>query len=206
MKDLPLSRVMTRPLVTVAPDASLDTARALMEQRRVHHLLVIEGDRMVGILSSADLLKVALLQPEAREREPASGQSFDIRVRDLMESHVAVLRHNASLKDAARALTLGGFHALPILAVDDAPVGIVTSTDLVGLLIDQIERDASGSVATEVPLLGAQDPEIPRLREVLRAAEVYLHSGQSDQQHASLTRAVERAREVAGGKESSLRL
>jgi acetoin utilization protein AcuB len=206
MKDLPLSRVMTRPLVTVAPDASLDAAKTLMEQHRVHHLLVVEGGRMVGILSTADLLKVALLQPAARAGEPASGQSFDIRVRDLMESHVAVLRESASLKDAAHALTLGGFHALPILAVDDAPVGIVTSSDLVGLLIDQIERDASGSVATEVPSPEAQEPAILRLREVLRAAEVYLNSGQSDQQHARLTRAVERAREVAVGTENPLRL
>jgi CBS domain-containing protein len=207
MKDLPLSKVMTRPLVTVAPDASLDAARVLMEQQHVHHLLVVEGDRMVGILSSADLLKLVLLRrPDSEQTSVASSQSLDIRVRDLMESRVAVLRQNASLKDAAHALTLGGFHALPILALDDAPVGIVTSSDLIGLLIDQIERDASGAVATEVTSTAAQDPAIPRLREVLRAAEVYLHSGQSDQQHARLTRAVERAREVSGAGESSLRL
>jgi hypothetical protein len=49
----------------------------------------------------------------------------------------------------------------------------------------------------------ASPPEEPksammsRLLEVLRAAEVYLQSGQSGQQHARLTRAVDRAREFA---------
>jgi CBS domain-containing protein len=47
---------MTTPLVTVAPDDTLTFAMKLLEQRKVHHLLVVERDRMVGILSSADLL------------------------------------------------------------------------------------------------------------------------------------------------------
>jgi len=207
MKDLPLSQVMTRALVTVAPDATLVAATALMEQRRVHHLLVVEGDRMVGILSSADMLKLALLQrPDTEHGLAAPGQSLDIRVRDVMESRVAIVRENASLMAAARALTLGGFHALPILAVDNTPVGIVTSSDLVGLLIDQIEHDEPGSSATVAPSDEPSHAVMPCLLEVLRAAEIYLHSGHSDQQHARLTRAVERARESRVGKENSLRL
>lgn len=197
---------MTSPLVTVAPDATLDAASALMEKRGVHHLLVVEEDRMVGILSSADMLKLALLwRPEA-EHGPVGFGQLDIRVRDVMQSRVATVRENTSLKDVARALSLGGFHALPVLAVDDAPVGIVTSSDLVGLLLDQIERDAPGGMATAAPPQERHDAVMPRLLDVLRAAEVYLHSGQSDQQHAQLTRAVARARELAVTRNGSLRL
>jgi hypothetical protein len=47
---------------------------------------------------------------------------------------------------------------------------------------------------------------MPRLLDVLRAAEIYLHSGQSDQQHARLTRAVSLAREFAVDRGGSLRL
>jgi CBS domain-containing protein len=198
MKNLPLTRIMTRPLVTVAPDATLDVATSLMEQRKVHHLVVVEGDRMVGILSSADLLKVVLVVPSNAGHEPAAtGLSLHFRVRDVMESRVAVLRENASTKEAALALSLGGFHALPVLALDGTPVGIVTSSDLMGLLVDQIERDASGSVASDAAVADSQEHMVPRLLEVLRAAEIYLRSGHCDQQHARLTRAVERARESA---------
>src|SRR6478672_9799368 len=85
MNDLPISRVMTRPLVTIRPGETVVTATALMEREDIHHLLVLQDGRMVGILSSADLLKLALMAPTPAE-------TLDIRVRELMQSRVAVLR------------------------------------------------------------------------------------------------------------------
>ena len=189
MKNLPVSEIMNCPPVTVTPDDNLQHATALMNERGVHHLLVMEGDRIAGILSSADLLKLALLSP----RDPqADGASQQFQVRDLMQSHVAVLRTNTSLREVAQALTLGDFHALPIVAIDGTPVGMVTSSDLASLLLKQIDAGPARDAASPTP------PQAPgsHLLEVLRAAEVYLHSGQSDQQHARLMRAVERAREL----------
>jgi CBS domain-containing protein len=115
-----------------------------------------------------------------------------------MQTRVAVVRTHTSLKEAARALSLGGFHALPVLAVDDTPVGIVTSSDLVCLLIDRIDRDPAGEMKAVASQSTAPDAAMSHLLEVLRAAEIYLNSGQSDQQHARLTRAVIRARERVG--------
>lgn len=182
--------------MTVAPDDSLSTAMALMERLGVHHLLVIEGGRMAGILSSADFLKLALLRrPE--EGCTGTGESLGIHVRDVMQSRVAVVRENASLKEVASALSLGGFHALPVLAVDDTPVGIVTSSDLIALLVDQVERDTPNRSIGAVPPEEPSGAVMSLLLEVLRAAEVFLNSGQSGQQHARLLRAVERAREFA---------
>ena len=188
---------MSRPLLTVSPDDTVSAAQALLEQQEVHHLLVVEGNRMVGILSSADLLKLALLlRPQPGQSLAETAESLGMKVRDVMQSKVAVVRENASLRDAARALTLGGFHALPVLAVDDTPVGIVTSSDLVCLLIDGIDREPSGESAAASPNDEGPHDLTPRLLDVLRAAEIYLHSGHSDQQHARLTHAVERAREL----------
>jgi len=198
MKNLPVSKIMTRPLVTVAADDSLYTVKKLLEERGLHHVLVVEGGRMVGILSSADLLKLALLLQPGEERNSTEvANALGIKVRDLMQTRIAVVRESATLKDAADALQLGGFHALPVLAFDDTPVGIVTSTDLIGLLMDRIERDGTSAVPADPPSPELHAHENPHLLEVLRAAEIYLRSGQSDQQHARLTRAVERAREIS---------
>lgn len=180
---------MTRPLVTIGPGETLVTATSLMETRDVHHLLVLEGDRMVGILSSADLLKLALMAPTPAE-------ALDIRVREVMQSRVAVLRDTASLSEAARALTLGGFHAMPVLAANDSPLGMVTTSDLVTLLLEQIDRGGPRPVSVKPDAVPT--PEMTCLLEVLQAADIHLHSGQSDQQHARLTRAVARAREATG--------
>jgi acetoin utilization protein AcuB len=195
MKDLPAAKIMSRPLLTMAPDDALDSALMLMEQQGVHHLLVVEQGRLAGILSSADLLKLALLR-RSEEAESAAGEALALRVRDVMQSRVAVVRENASLKDIARALSLGGFHALPVLALDDSPVGIVTSSDLVGLLIEQIDGEAPSRAEVAQPTPRAEDDLQVRLQEVLRAASLYLQSGQSSEKHARLARAVDRAREL----------
>ena len=68
MKDVPVTRVLTRELVTVMPDDTLVAAVRLMEQKGVHHLLVVENDRLCGILSSADTLKLSLLRHSATNR------------------------------------------------------------------------------------------------------------------------------------------
>lgn len=200
MRDLPLAQLMNKPVATVSPGDTLGDASALMEQRDIHHLLVIEGGRMAGILSSADLLKLALLHPAGTHGgdRPAS-EALSIKVRDVMQTHVAVVRENASLRDVARALSLGGFHALPVLATDGTPVGIVTSSDLIGLLLDEIERrEHDGTAPVQ------SNPEAPSTSQplvaVLRAAEVYLHSGQSAQQHARLIHAVSRANEAMSSR------
>ena len=183
---------MSKPLVAVSPTDMLRTAVGLMEKHSVHHLLVLEDGRLAGILSSADLLKVALLERTEPGSEPAA-ESLGILVRDVMQSRVAVVRTNTSLREIAHSLSLGGFHALPVLAVDGTPVGIVTSSDLIGILIDHIDRGA-GADGDKLPTDAAAFPIRPLL-DALKAAEIYLHSGASSQQHARLSLAVSRARE-----------
>lgn len=194
MKDMPASKIMTRSLLQVAPDQPLAAALKMMDEAGVHHLLVIERDRLVGMLSSADLLKLELLQRPG-ETSTAASNALGMLVRDVMQPKVAVVRENASLRDIARALTLGGFHALPVLAIDDSPVGIVTSSDLVAMLIEQIDGDALEVGAPPGTQRGVGDAALPRLRDVFHAAAAYLNSGQSAQRHAQLSRAIDRARE-----------
>ena len=47
--------VATRDLVTIGPDQDVDEVRRLMDQHELDRILVIEGDRLVGIISEADI-------------------------------------------------------------------------------------------------------------------------------------------------------
>lgn len=59
-----VDRVMTSPVFTVAPDTTVLVALSLMTRRRVRHLPVVEGDRVVGFVSIGDLVKSRLDQIE----------------------------------------------------------------------------------------------------------------------------------------------
>ncbi len=55
--DTPVRDVMTAPAVTVDPETSVLAALSLMTKRRIRHLPVLEGTRMVGLVSIGDLVK-----------------------------------------------------------------------------------------------------------------------------------------------------
>jgi CBS domain-containing protein len=55
--DWPVEKVMTAPAITVSPDVSVLAALSQMTKRRIRHLPVVEGERLVGIASIGDLVK-----------------------------------------------------------------------------------------------------------------------------------------------------
>jgi CBS domain-containing protein len=47
--------IATRELITIGPDQDVEEARQLMDQHELDRILVLEGDRLVGIISEADI-------------------------------------------------------------------------------------------------------------------------------------------------------
>jgi len=63
-KDASVRSIMTADVVCVAGNRSLDDCMALMTERRVRHLPVVEGDRVVGLVSIGDLVKATIDEQE----------------------------------------------------------------------------------------------------------------------------------------------
>lgn len=69
----PISRVMSSPAITVDPSTDVLSALALITQRRVRHLPVVSGGRLVGIVSIGDLVKHRI---ERIEHEAAAMREY----------------------------------------------------------------------------------------------------------------------------------
>jgi CBS domain-containing protein len=65
--DLPVSAVMTAPAITVTSSEEVLAALGLMTRRRIRHLPVVEGGRLLGLVSIGDLVKYRIdrIQSEA---------------------------------------------------------------------------------------------------------------------------------------------
>lgn len=63
--DRSVDEAMSAPVVTVTPDTSILTALAIMTQRRIRHLPVVEGGEIRGIVSIGDLVKHRIERIEA---------------------------------------------------------------------------------------------------------------------------------------------
>ncbi len=71
--DWPVERIMTAPAITVERDHQVMGALSLMTKRRIRHLPVVEGDRIIGIVSIGDLVKYRM---DKIEQEAAQMLSY----------------------------------------------------------------------------------------------------------------------------------
>lgn len=121
-----VSELMTRDVLSVARDASLDEAMELMDEEDVRHLPVADGRRIVGVLSERDLLEATGWLPRrARELlEAPAGQ-----VEDFMHAPVVTVSPQDSVVTASMRLVEWNIGCLPVLD-DGVLVGMLTDSDV----------------------------------------------------------------------------
>jgi CBS domain-containing protein len=107
---------MDRAPVTVRSDDTLDRARSRMAEARVRHLPVVDGERVVGMLSDADL-------------GPHVGQLARTRVHVAMTPQPVTVPASAVVDEAARLMLAHHVRALPVLE-GSRLVGVISSTDI----------------------------------------------------------------------------
>ena len=121
MMNEPLSSIMTRDVITADQDDSLSVARNIFLRNKVHHLPIVRGERLVGILTTYDLFKL----------NGAHGKNYeDLTIKDVMTTHIATLEPEDKIGSAAELFLENLFHAVPIVK-DGTLQGIVTSFDVI---------------------------------------------------------------------------
>ena len=136
---MPVSKIMTKKLVTLTAKDDLVTAEKLFKKHHIRHIPVIEGRTIVGILSYTDLLRISFADAVDEHEEYVDSIVYNMfTIPQVMVSDVVSVASNTSIKDVARFLSKKEFHALPV--VDNGNlVGIVTTTDLINYLLECIE-------------------------------------------------------------------
>ena len=162
-----VGRRMKRDLVTVSPGASLSEAARLLKAHRIHHLPVVEGERLLGIVTDTDLRNATL------RGGPGEEGGASRTVGEVMTRNVVTLSPEDTIDDAMLILSRQRFGALPV--VDGGRlVGIVAKTDVLSALIDTLDVEGIG-VRMEV-ILPRDLGEVARLSETLRGLPVEVRS------------------------------
>jgi CBS domain-containing protein len=113
-----IAEVMTRDVACVRDDVSVESLQALLRDRAIGAVPVVDGDGFpIGVVSKSDLV---------RERD-----ELDFTVADLMSRVAYTLREDDPLSRAAAVMAVEHVHHLPIVAADGRVVGMLSSLDFV---------------------------------------------------------------------------
>lgn len=104
--------LMTRRVISVQPADSLEMARQLFRTNNIHHLVVVDGEQVAGVVT---------------HREVTSRLAGTVQ--DVMVRTITTIDAEATLKSAASVMLGGSTGCLPVLE-DGKLAGIVTTTDL----------------------------------------------------------------------------
>jgi CBS domain-containing protein len=125
----PIRQLQPRPPISLPPSATVGAAIELMREHRVGCILVVEGERLTGIITERDLL---LKLDEAALSRP---------VRALMTPDPEVLGPDDPIVYALNKMSVGGFRHVPLVDAGQRPVGVISVKDIVDYIVDFFPSD-----------------------------------------------------------------
>jgi len=124
-----ISEIMTKATVTDAASDTLAEAAARMWNAQTGSLLVMEGEKLVGIVTERDLLRAV-----ANGQDPKA-----MPLKDIMRTDVITCGPQTTLKEAARLMATKWIRHLPVVDVGRV-VGIISQRDLTGVLAEALHE------------------------------------------------------------------
>jgi len=129
-KNESITRIMTTDLTTITLMDTLSHVRAIFLEQGGHHLPVVEGKKLIGLLSYTDLQRIDSGELYNQDPKQADALLDNLStIKDTMTKNLITLTSQANVRDATEVLAHHNFHSVPILENEEL-VGIVTSTDL----------------------------------------------------------------------------
>jgi len=136
-----LLRAKGNQVLTVSPDTSVFGALGVMAEKNVGAVLVVEGERLVGIFSERDYARKVILKGKASKETP---------VREVMSSTVLYVTPQRTIEECMVLMTEKRVRHLPVLE-GERLVGVISIGDIVKeiiaeqeFMIDQLQNYITG--------------------------------------------------------------
>ena len=121
--------IMSTEVRTLGRNDNLGLARDIMRQERIRHFPVLDGDRVVGVVSQRDLFHATLGSLMNYGERSEQAYLASVAVKEVMEQPAVTISPEASVKEAAALMVRHRIGCLPVVE-NDRLRGIVTETDI----------------------------------------------------------------------------
>ena len=136
MKQELVSDWMTRDVITITPETSLQEAHEIMNQKRIRRLPVVKG-KLVGVVTLGDIRGAEPSQASSLSVWEVNNLLAKLKVSEIMTRNPATIRETENIGEAAKFMLENKFSGLPV--IDDAGhlVGIITESDIFRLVVNE---------------------------------------------------------------------
>lgn len=136
-----VSHIMTRDVISLDLDNTLEDAKKIFESHRIHHIMIIGDDHaLAGIITDRDLYKHLSPSIGTLKETRLDLAMLRKKVHLIMEREVVTARPNLCLNEAAYLFHKHHISCLPIVDDKEHPIGIITWRDIIKLLAYQFKK------------------------------------------------------------------
>ena len=132
-----IKQLMSKRISTVTLDDTLKTVQNKLKQTGYHHLLVIEGKQLCGVISDRDLFKALSPNLDTINETFKDLSTLDKKVHQIMSRTLITSTLEANIYDIIGLLNQHDISCVPIVDEQHIPVGIITSRDILKALEHQ---------------------------------------------------------------------
>jgi len=118
-----------KDICSISPDASVYSALMLMAEKRIGALLVLENDKLIGVVSERDYARKVIIKGKS---------SKDTTVQEIMSSRVFYVSPDQRIEECMALMTDKSVRHLPVMQGDDL-VGVISIGDVVKAVISEQE-------------------------------------------------------------------
>ena len=128
-----VKEIMCKDLTVVAPAERLVHARRLMLEAHVGRLPVIEDEKVIGMVTSKDLMRAFIDFRKTVPEKYQKAQIKEVLVEDIMSRNPVCVDKDMTISEVSEIIRKTGFNGLPVVE-NDAAIGIITQTDILRLI------------------------------------------------------------------------
>jgi len=121
--------IMMGSPVTLKPDDTLDLANDVISLGRIRHIPVVDGHRLVGIVTERDLIGTAAAQIFGLKYKSKSALLKSVLIKEVMKKRVITTTPDTPIKDIAHLMAEKKIGCVPVVS-EGMVVGLVTTTDI----------------------------------------------------------------------------
>ena len=125
-----VGEIMSSKVVTVEMDDSLEVIRDIFRKVKFHHLIVVDGKKIVGIISDRDLLKAISPYVGTMSETNRDRATLEKRAHQIMSHYPVTVKNSCQIRTAAKLMLDRRVSCLPVTMPDGILGGVVTWKDV----------------------------------------------------------------------------